>query len=182
MTAKLWETATGCLWQTCVGHCGLVEGVAFAPTGETLVTAGQDRAVGLWTATTGKVREMRRGHSGAVWSVAIAADGGTMVSASADRTVKRLAAGGVSVAARSGRCCPSRSTNRQVFLMKIKKRLESVLLESDPLWYKDAIIDAPVHVRVFSDSDADDIGGLSRTCGAARLSPGREQAKRPSRV
>ena len=41
--------------------------------------------------------------------------------------------------------------------MKLKKKVAASLLESDPLWYKDAII-YEVHVRAFCDSDADGIG------------------------
>ncbi len=41
--------------------------------------------------------------------------------------------------------------------MKIRKRVEPALVDSDPLWYKDAII-YEVHVRAFCDSNADGIG------------------------
>jgi cellulose biosynthesis protein BcsQ len=71
------------------GHTGAVTGVAFAPDGHTLATAGADGTALLWDVTNPS--QPRRsgsltGHTGAVNGVAFAPDGHTLATAGADGT------------------------------------------------------------------------------------------------
>jgi WD40 repeat protein len=65
------------------GHAGSVVGLAFAPGGGALATAGADGAVRLWDAATGRERAVLRGPGLLALAVAFAPDG------------RSLAAGGV---------------------------------------------------------------------------------------
>ena len=63
--------------------------VAFAPDGQTVATAGDDRTIKLWDAATGKELAMLAGHADTVYSVAFSPDGKQIASASMDTTARR---------------------------------------------------------------------------------------------
>jgi RNA polymerase sigma factor (sigma-70 family) len=55
-----------------------VRALAFAPDGQTLASAGEDRAVKLWDVRTGRELRELRGHANFVFSVAFSPDGKTL--------------------------------------------------------------------------------------------------------
>jgi WD40 repeat protein len=71
------------------GHVGLINTVAFAPDGRTLVSADSEGAVQLWDLTNPEsVPTLLEGHDEPVTSVAFAPDGQTLASGSQDGTVR----------------------------------------------------------------------------------------------
>lgn len=69
------------------GQSGWVGGVAFAPDGDTVATAGADGNVRFWDAS-GKLQHRLTAHDDIVSAVAYSADGKTFATASFDGTVK----------------------------------------------------------------------------------------------
>jgi WD40 repeat protein len=70
------------------GHGAAVTSVAFAPDGQSIVTASDDAIVRVWDLTGGPVGDPLRGHEGRVLAVSYAPDGRTIISAGADKTVR----------------------------------------------------------------------------------------------
>ncbi|MGH3874897.1 MAG: TIR domain-containing protein, partial [Pseudonocardiaceae bacterium] len=77
---------------TLISPTGAENGVAFAPDGRTVATAGQDGTVSLWDLTNpaqpSRIGQPLAGHTGAVTSVTFSPDGRTLAAASADQTVR----------------------------------------------------------------------------------------------
>jgi len=69
-------------------HGNQVIGVAFAPNGKSVASAGWDGQVRLWDVHTGK--EIRRflGHTDAAWGVAFTSDGKHLISSGRDATLR----------------------------------------------------------------------------------------------
>ncbi len=73
---ELWDVARGERRHTCLGHEGVVSGLAYAPDGKTLASVSWDGAVRLWEADTGKpVRVLRGRQTDWTLSVAFSPDG-----------------------------------------------------------------------------------------------------------
>jgi WD40 repeat protein len=70
------------------GHVGAVHGLAFAPNGTTLATAGADKTARLWSVADGKPLATFAGATDAVPSVAFSADGKLLAAAAADKVVR----------------------------------------------------------------------------------------------
>jgi hypothetical protein len=66
------------------GHTAIVESVAIAPDGRTVLSGSSDKTLRLWDLASGTTIRTLTGHTGWVFSVAIAPDGRTALSASGD--------------------------------------------------------------------------------------------------
>ncbi|MBI3966290.1 MAG: protein kinase [Chloroflexi bacterium] len=71
-----------------LGHVGAVWSVAFAPGGDLLASASEDRSVRLWDLTRGESRAMLEGHTDGVRSVAFAPDGRAVASGANDGSIR----------------------------------------------------------------------------------------------
>lgn len=69
------------------GHSGRVNSVAFAPDGQTALSASSDGSAVLWSVPDGELIRRFEGHTGGINSVAFSPDGRTFVSASDDTTL-----------------------------------------------------------------------------------------------
>ena len=84
---RLWASAN----QSAVilrGHTGVVNSVAFSPTGQWLATASDDTSIRVWDVSNGTERFILAGHSAPVRDVAFSPDGTLLASASEDRSVR----------------------------------------------------------------------------------------------
>ncbi|MCM3922054.1 NB-ARC domain-containing protein [Frankia sp. AiPs1] len=79
------------LRRTLGGHRRWVDGLAVAPDGRMLVSAGSDGTVRLWEVPDGRGQTVLTGHDGAVLDCAFAPDGRAVASAGADGTVRTWA-------------------------------------------------------------------------------------------
>jgi len=70
------------------GHRGPVRTVQFAPTGEYVISGGDDNTIRIWDVATGRPYAELRGHSRPVQACAIAADGSQVFSGGQDGEIK----------------------------------------------------------------------------------------------
>ena len=70
------------------GHTGAVNGLAFAPNGATVASAGTDKTTRLWTVADGKPMASFAGATAALADVAISADGKLLAAAGVDKTAR----------------------------------------------------------------------------------------------
>ena len=83
----LWEWSTG-RRLTEYDNATFVEGIAFAPDGETFATAEQDGNVIVWDANSPNKVVTGVGHSGAILDLAYSPDGSRIATAGDDGTVR----------------------------------------------------------------------------------------------
>ena len=88
----IWNTATGALEKTLVGHVAVVRDAAYSPDGRWIVTAGPTRA-GLWEAGASTLVDSRlyylAGHRGALSAVAFTGPRWRVFTGGVDGTVRR---------------------------------------------------------------------------------------------
>lgn len=84
---ELWKTAGDAFERERVltGHDGIVEGVAFHPSGTTLASVSDDGTVRLWDRRSGQATVLAA-HRGWVWCLAFDDSGRTLLTGSRDRT------------------------------------------------------------------------------------------------
>ncbi|MBI5957901.1 MAG: TIR domain-containing protein, partial [Chloroflexi bacterium] len=70
------------------GHTEAVFGVAYAPDGKTILTAGVDKIALLWDIATGQVVSRLIGHTNTIWNIAYSPDSRVAATSSRDRTVR----------------------------------------------------------------------------------------------
>ena len=87
-TAKVWDTTSGELVGTCVGHAGEVSHVRFMPQGTKLLTTSDDTTARIWDAETCEMEEMLRSHTDIILTVDVNYSGNKIITASKDSTVK----------------------------------------------------------------------------------------------
>ncbi len=76
-TIYLWNTQTGEMRQSLIGHPGIVNSVAFSEDAKTIASGSQD-TVRLWDAQTGKLKHRLTGSTEGVRSVSFLSDGRTV--------------------------------------------------------------------------------------------------------
>ena len=69
-------------------HGGIIEGVAYSPKGNRVISSGSDGMVKVWNANTGELHLTLSGHTGRVNDVAVTPDGRRIASAGWDKTIK----------------------------------------------------------------------------------------------
>src|SRR5262245_7446317 len=74
-----WQRQTHLELTTLRGHLNAVNGVAFSPDGQRIVTGGEDNTAKVWEAASGKELLTLRGHSNFISSVAFSPDGQRIV-------------------------------------------------------------------------------------------------------
>ncbi len=95
-TVKLWDlggaapnrVSSMSLRRTLGGQAGPVVAVAYAASGPTFASAGDDLIVRLWNPSTGLQLAALSGHTGPIADLAFSPDGETLASASTDYTVR----------------------------------------------------------------------------------------------
>jgi WD40 repeat protein len=68
-------------------QAGTVEGVAFSPDGQTVVTGGSDGSAIVWNAATGELLQRLEGHTRPVFAPAFAPDGKTIFTVGLDQSL-----------------------------------------------------------------------------------------------
>jgi WD40 repeat protein len=78
-TAKIWDTFTGALIHTLVGHGARLVQVRFSKDGRRIITSSNDRTSKIWEIKSGILLETLRGHSSTVAEVKLSNDDGRLV-------------------------------------------------------------------------------------------------------
>ena len=83
-----WDVEHGRKLVTFRGHARLLRDIAWAPDGQQIASASEDRTIRIWDAASGREARTLRGHAAGVYGVAFSPDGGRLASISWDGTVK----------------------------------------------------------------------------------------------
>lgn len=86
--AAIWSATTYELNRELTGHRNIVWSLAWAPDGQSLVTASADKTLRLWSLAPKAKPTIMKGHTGVVKCVRLSHDGSKIVSASSDKTVR----------------------------------------------------------------------------------------------
>lgn len=70
------------------GHQGIVESIAYSPTGKYMATAGWDKTIKIWSTESGELIKSFRAHDGGVNCIAYSRDGKMIISGARDNSVK----------------------------------------------------------------------------------------------
>lgn len=90
---KVWDTTSGRLEQTLVGHRGAVHAVAFHRGGKLLASVGADGTVRMWDVAEGKEKWRQTAHRGEALAVALGPDE-TLATCGSDGRIKLYTAQG----------------------------------------------------------------------------------------
>lgn len=85
---NVWDTTTGQICRTLVGHPGDVYQCRFFPSGIVILSGGADMQLKIWCAKKGECPVSLRGHTGPIMDVAIVDRGRNVVSVSKDGTAR----------------------------------------------------------------------------------------------
>jgi WD40 repeat protein len=86
-TVKVWNSNTGALVNTLLGHTDVIRSVAFS-SGGTLASGSDDESVRIWDPVSGGLVKTLRGHGDYVSAVAYDGGSSLLASASFDNTIK----------------------------------------------------------------------------------------------
>jgi WD40 repeat protein len=85
---KILDAGSGKTKFNLMGHRGMLNKLAFSPSGRFLATTSYDKTAKLWSTETGQLIRSFTGHEDAVYAVAFSPDGQTLVTGSFDKTIK----------------------------------------------------------------------------------------------
>ncbi|MBP7459905.1 MAG: T9SS type A sorting domain-containing protein [Candidatus Delongbacteria bacterium] len=85
---RLWDTSSGQLLDSLIGHRGYVDAVRFFPDGIHLASCSMDSTIMIWNRLTGSACDTLYGHTGGIYDLDISSDGTRLASGSADGTVR----------------------------------------------------------------------------------------------
>src|SRR5260370_3834692 len=74
-TVRIWDVAQGREIKMLSGRLGAIRGVAFAPDGQSLASAGDDGSLRLWDWKAGKETRATKSRPGTLYSVVFSPDG-----------------------------------------------------------------------------------------------------------
>ena len=77
---RLWNTSTGQLMNSLIGHTDDIYSVCFSPDGKTIASGGKDKSIRIWDTRTGKHLKSLTGHDGSIIRLSFISDGNTLVS------------------------------------------------------------------------------------------------------
>ncbi len=83
----MWDTETGNVTHTFLGHEGKVNCLAISPNGGEIVSGGEDKTVKLWRVGTEACFKTLEAHKEEVTCVAISPDGTCIASGSLDCSI-----------------------------------------------------------------------------------------------
>jgi WD40 repeat protein len=88
MVAHIWDAQTGARLFGVTGHYSLVSSVIWSPSGDRIITTGNNPTAIIWDAQTGDELQELLGHTNAVNSAAWSNDGDYVVTVGQDRTAR----------------------------------------------------------------------------------------------
>jgi WD40 repeat protein len=90
-TGDVYDTATGALAGTLVGHVGMMEVATFSADGTLIATAGNDRTARLWDAQTMRLLQVHAAAGKFYDDVAFSPDGTRLLTANGDGAIRVFA-------------------------------------------------------------------------------------------
>ncbi len=84
----IWDSETGRLAHTFIGHGGPITDVEFAPGGRQIASGYEDGTLGLWEIASGKELRTLKGHTNTVTRLSYSPDGTRIASSSLDGTIE----------------------------------------------------------------------------------------------
>ncbi|AFZ25453.1 WD40 repeat-containing protein [Cylindrospermum stagnale PCC 7417] len=73
---------------TIQAHSDVVDGIAFSPDGQTLISGSRDKSIKFWDVKTGELKATITEGLAKVYGIALSADGRYLVSSDNQKTIK----------------------------------------------------------------------------------------------